>query len=350
MHRCGSTVAIFERAQYGDSRSRIRSEIAGFFVLVISSNSMDSENVQQELTIALDQNKPLIPLIYSRARIPEQLDHRLRQYQQIDFRRGGYDQNFADLVAGLVEQGVVLHATPEADPDEIAERRRQHLGEPVKVQWGEVLSKVPRWALAWGLGWAVYWLVIPVVITMITGTPPGDEDGSLVLFPFAGLVGGIFGGLLAGTVTMLVLRRHASSIAWKHISPSIRVWGLIGPVGTVIATGLALLLAEGPSADAITDFDCSGLNFGECIVGAAGQAIGAVLVSIFILVLAVLVFVLLTLFLIGAVAGGMAVRHIRRLEPGILGRQAIWIVLAWGAGAVLAGLAPLAVVASIQRA
>jgi hypothetical protein len=37
------------------------------------------------------------------------------------------------------------------------------------------------------------------------------------------------------------------------------------------------------------------------------------------------------------------VRHIRRLEPGILGRQAIWVVLGWGAGAVVAVMASIVV-------
>jgi len=39
---------------------------------------------------------------------------------------------------------------------------------------------------------------------------------------------------------------------------------------------------------------------------------------------------------IGMDSGSIILRRCRRLEPGILGRQAFWVVLGWGLGAVLA--------------
>jgi hypothetical protein len=39
----------------------------------------------------------------------------------------------------------------------------------------------------------------------------------------------------------------------------------------------------------------------------------------------------------------LAVRHIRRLEPGILGRQAFWVVLGWGLGADVAAIASMVI-------
>jgi multisubunit Na+/H+ antiporter MnhB subunit len=47
------------------------------------------------------------------------------------------------------------------------------------------------------------------------------------------------------------------------------------------------------------------------------------------------------ILLVGLATGSAAVRRIRRLEPGILGRQAFWVVLGWGLGAVLAMVAVL---------
>ena len=64
-----------------------------------------------------------------------------------------------------------------------------------------------------------------------------------------------------------------------------------------------------------TDSECVGLLIG-ILIGLM-SSIGVVLV-------------------VGLVAGAVAVRRIRRLEPGILGRQAAWVVIGWGLGAVVA--------------
>ena len=58
--------------------------------------------------------------------------------------------------------------------------------------------------------------------------------------------------------------------------------------------------------------------------------------------------ILFALLLIGAFAGWLAVRHIRRLEPGILGRQSILVILGWSAGGIVAVLAAAAVMSLIQ--
>jgi hypothetical protein len=44
---------------------------------------------------------------------------------------------------------------------------------------------------------------------------------------------------------------------------------------------------------------------------------------------------LAAVLIVGLVAGAIAVRRIRRLEPGILGRQTAWVVVGWGLGAVV---------------
>ena len=41
---------------------------------------------------------------------------------------------------------------------------------------------------------------------------------------------------------------------------------------------------------------------------------------------------------IGMGGGSVVPRRCRRLEPGILGRQAFWVVLGWGLGAILAAV------------
>ena len=322
------------------------------FVLVISPDSVASDYVAHELSMAEAHDKPIFPLIYRKATLPQIMAGQLEGFQRLDFRRGGYDQNLADLVAGLIAQGVPPGDAPEATRDRLAERRRQRMGQRVPTKWRAVFSKIPGWALAWGIGWAIYWLVLPIVLLVAAGIFGGDSGGdlegsplgNLMVLPMGGFLGGIVGGLVAGFVTMLVLRRHASTIAWKHMSASIRIWGLVGPIGTTAAGGLAVLFFN-PESVQTPEVDCSALGFAECFGGILVAAFAGAIVVVMLLVLLVLLYVFIALFLIGAVAGGLVVRHIRRLEPGILGRQAVWVVAGWGAGSLSAALASVVAIA-----
>ncbi len=322
------------------------------FLLVISDDSLRSEYVNEELSTALRLRKPIFPLIYRKTRIPPELAPTLNAFQRLDFRKGGYSQNFADLVSGLRGLGVPLEEPGDAPDDQEAQRRRERLGAPVPVRWGSVFGKVPGWALAWALGWTIYWIVLPILIVLLGDSSSMEDAGSLLFMPIGGFVGGLAGGLLAGLVTMLALRRHATNIAWKHMSPSIRIWGLVGPIGTVAAGALALLLVELPFINLLSDLDCSTLSFGDCfgeIVGRTfGSLIGSIIVGVIVLALAILAYALIALFLLGVASGVFAVRHIRRLEPGILGRLAFWVVLGWGAGAVVASIVPFTLLAALE--
>jgi hypothetical protein len=173
-----------------------------------------------------------------------------------------------------------------------------------------------------------------------------SEFERFFLMPLGGLLGGLSGGLLAGIFTMLALRHHAGSIGWKHMSASIRIWGIVGPLGSIVAGAIPFVVVN--FEDFYQDVDCAVLNIGECIGQSMAAALGAAVIGVIVLVLLVILYVLVALFLIGVVAGVLVVRHIRRLEPGILGRQAIWVVLSWGAGAVLAIIVSLLVSSALE--
>jgi hypothetical protein len=226
-------------------------------------------------------------------------------------------------------------------PDELAEQaRRRLLRESPPVRWGDVFRCIPGWALAWALGWLVPWAIVPIVVALGLNRLMGISDpptlGNLLLMPVSGFLGGLIGGLCAGLFTMLALRRHATSIRWKHMSMAIRIWAVAGTIAGAVSFGLFLFGTELPTAS--EPVDCTGLSFAECFQKRMGQAasdtLGQVCLGIFAVLLGA-AFSTLAVLIIGLVAGGAAVRRIRRLEPGILGRQAIWVVLGWGLGAVL---------------
>jgi hypothetical protein len=312
------------------------------FLLVVSPESLQSEWARREFHLAVESHRPVIPLLYRKARIPSELAAPLESYQYIDFRRGSYGENLADLVASLAALGVALHAAQELSPDQLARRQRARLlDEPGPTAWGAVLRRVPGWALAWALGWTVIWAVVPVLVLLgwnrVTQSSTPLDLTPLLILPVWGFVGGLAGGLLAGLFTMLALRRNAASIGWKHMSMAIRIWAIAGTIVSVVAFGLVFLGSEGPTAR--PPVDCSGLGFGDCFVQSMGQSLSDAMAQAcfgFFLLLFGGAFAAVAMLIVGMIAGAVAVRRIRRLEPGILGRQAVWVVLGWGLGAALA--------------
>jgi hypothetical protein len=309
------------------------------YLLVVSPESLASEWAVRELRLAIEHDRPVIPLLYRRARIPEHLRAELESYQYLSFRQGSYAQNLDRLVAELARHGVSMHAL---DPAAIERQdRRRLLDKPPPVEWGSVLTKVPGWAFAWGLGWLVIWSIVSVVASLgfnrILGLPLDADLSQLLWMPVCGFVGGFAGGLLAGLLTMLALRFHAASIGWKHQKIATGIWAVAGTIACALIFALLLFGAQGsePSEPA----DCSGLNPVECFQARLGQsmsdALGTACLGVFAILFAVMGSAAVSLIL-GLIAGGVAVRRIRRLEPGILGRQAAWVVIGWGLGALLA--------------
>lgn len=308
------------------------------FLLVVSPQWLKSEWGQREFRLAVESKRPVIPLLYGKADLPREL----ASYQYINFRQGSYAENLADLVAALARHGVALHEAQELAPEEMARRSRARLlREPGPTDWGAVFGRVPGWALAWALGWTVMWALMPIVVSVgfdrVMGVRTTLKTQDLLLLPVCGFVGGLAGGLLAGLFTMLALRRNAGSIRWKHMSMAFRIWAVAGTIVALVAFGLIFVSSERP-ADS-PPVDCTGLSFGECFSQSMGQGLSDALQQVcfgaIILIFGGALAAVGMLF-VGLVTGGAAVRRIRRLEPGILGRQAFWVVLGWGLGAVLA--------------
>ena len=173
---------------------------------------------------------------------------------------------------------------------------------------------------------------------------------AFILILIGGGIGGFAGGLLAGLFTMLALRPNAPSISWKHMSPTIRIWGISGPLGMIVS-GLitSVLIAIGAISVQSADPDCSA-GFGDCVGQIIGSAIGEAIALVIFIGIVFLLFVLAAWFLTGLFAGRLAVRHIRRLEPGITNRQAWSVSTGWGCGAIVAAIVTIIVVGIISSA
>lgn len=335
LHQRGAQV-FFDRSDLrpgDDWRQVILDNIRGckVFIFVVSPISVTRPEVLWELEQARMAQKRVIPVIYQTAKMSRELSEYIGRIQYVDLRSGGYTDNFQILLDGLVAGGALPQPPGE----------RQFLRKAEPVRWKAVWGKMPGWGLAWGLGWFIFWLIVILLLLILSLSNNPDLRGEdflafLAIAVCGGVSGGI-GGLAAGFITMVVLRRHATGVGWLHMSPAIGIWAVSGPLGTALSVGLTVLLINiGLIAVSAPAGDCSGVSFQDCI----GQIFTAAIQYAINLMVALCAFSLLfmvgTWFLTGMFAGWWAVRRIRRIEPGVSRKQSTGVSLGWGCGSVVA--------------
>jgi hypothetical protein len=302
------------------------------FVLILSPDSMESRYVREEVNKALELGKPIFPILYRSAKWIDKIESLVKDIQTLDLRSGSYTDNFYKLVDGLIEAGAIKAATDE----------RPFIRQPTKTSLRVVFSKIPGWAFVWSLGWLVFSTVIFLFlfIFIVLQNKAGLEDIlNFLAVLFSGMTGGFVGGLVAGLFTMLALRPYAPSISWKHMSPTIRIWVMSGPLGMIVAGLITVItLAAVGIGTTTAPPDCSGIRFDQCIrqyFSAAQQEPFVIIIKTLVLFL---LFVNIVWFLTGMFAGWLAVRHIRMLEPGITRKQGWSVSAGWGCGAIVAAM------------
>jgi len=301
------------------------------FILILSPDAVESKYVREEVNKALELGKTIFPILYRPAKWTGEFEALVREIQTLDLRSGSYADNFQKLVDGLLEAGAGK-ATGE----------RPFLRSHTKVAMSVVLSKIPGWAFAWSLGWLILSLVAFILLLLWSSIQKSQVDNALlnfILFVLSGSIGGFAGGLIAGLFTMLALRPNAPSIAWRHMSPTIRIWGISGPLGLIVSgTATWIMYSMGILRMPEIALNCDDLGVIECVFMSLITAIiGAVLLLIF-LVIIFLLFVVFTWFFTGVLAGRQSVKHIRRLEPGITESQSRSVSLGWGCGSLVAAV------------
>jgi hypothetical protein len=311
------------------------------FIVVLSPDAMESPYVREEVNKALELGKTIFPILYRPAKWTGEFESIVEDIQTLDLRSGSYTDNFHKLVDGLIEAGAVRLATYE----------RPFLRQPTKTSLNIVFSKIPGWAFAWSLGWLVFWMVVIIALAMIVmsqGKLGSGDFLNFLLILICGAVGGFTGGLLAGLFTMLTLRPNAPSISWKHMSPTIRIWGISGPLGMIVSGVITtFMIAVGAISVQQQELNCEGIS--QCIGAAFGQVLGEFFITAVLVLLVFLIFVVAAWFLTGMFAGWLAVRHIRRLEPGITRGQGLRVSAGWGCGAIVAAMIMISLLGMISK-
>ena len=258
------------------------------FILVLSPDAVGSKHVRAEVKSALELGKTIFPILYRPSKMTGRFKSLVEEVQTLDLRSGSYTDNFQKLVEGLIEAGAAK-----------VKRKRRFSRQPAIAPLSILLSKVPGWASAWSLGWLIYWFAFAVFFAVgrrMSDSGNNTDLGFMIPFVVSGGIGGFVAGSIAGIFTMLALRQNAPSIQWKHMSPVILIWGLSGLLG--ILPAFVVILSSLPG-----------------YLTQVGFAVWC--------------------FLTGLVAGVLAVRHIRRLEPGITNFQSAAVSLGWGSAALV---------------
>ena len=167
----------------------------------------------------------------------------------------------------------------------------------------------------------------------------------------SGTIGGFAGGLIAGLFTMLSLRPNAPSISWRHMSPTIRIWGISGPFGMALS-GIVIWILYSTGFLTAPEFDvsCDNLGIIECIVLAFFTILIQTIVWFFAIGFVFLLFVVSIWFFTGLLAGRQVVRHLRKLEPGITNRQSRGVSIGWGCAAIVAAIVTISLLVIISNA
>lgn len=301
------------------------------FILVLSPDAAASKYVLEEVNKAVELGKTIFPILYRPGKWTGEFESLIKEIQTLDLRSGSYTDNFQKLVDGLIEAGAGK-----------ANTERPFLRQSTNTPMNIVLSKVPGWAFAWSAGWLVFWVVAVIVLGIVVSSQngiTGEDLFNFFLILVCGTIGGFTGGLLAGLFTMLALRPNAPSISWKHMSPTIRIWGISGPLGMIVSGVItAIMLGVGAISVQSAEPDCSGVDFKNCIGQIVGSALGEAIGLVIIILLVFFLLVIIAWFLTGMFAGWQSVRHIRKLEPGITNRQGWQVSAGWGCGAIVAAI------------
>ena len=305
------------------------------FLLVLSPDAAESRYVNEELNKALELGKPVFPILYRPGQWNDEISALIKQVQTLDLRSGSYTDNFYRLVDGLIAAGAVRPASYQ----------KPFLRQPSRPGMRVILGKAFGWAGVWSLGWLVFWaltFLFLFIFIMIQNRADRQDFLNFLVFSLSGLTGGFVGGAIAGLLSMLALRPYASSISWKHMSPTIRIWAISGPAGMIVSGILTVaMLIVGIISVKSPPADCTGQGIGQCFGQIFGNALGEAIGTLILILAVFLLFVIITWFLTGMFAGWLVVRHVRRLEPGITRRQGWGVSAGWGCGAIVAALIAL---------
>lgn len=88
------------------------------FLVVLSPECINSKNVVKELSIADSNDRPILPIVYKKCKIPPEMDYQLAGLQWIEFEGRAFEEALSFLVKALQARLKLTNSDPQSrSPD-----------------------------------------------------------------------------------------------------------------------------------------------------------------------------------------------------------------------------------------
>ena len=156
-------------------------ERSSTFMVVLAPESMESQNVKDELSYAIDAGKHILPVIIKPCKVPL----RLRRFQHVDFTDKPYKESLAEIKRLLsdtqrIPTGTVPPNKPAADPKDIPAAFKGTRSQPAEKTPGR---KVVMPAVAIGILGIIVAAVFMVTRGGLLASPPATSTSTATLAP-----------------------------------------------------------------------------------------------------------------------------------------------------------------------
>lgn len=185
----------------------------------------------------------------------------------------------------------------------------------IKVQ--SIAMKTLGWSAVWSLNWGINWTIFSISIYIAVGVATKGfnwilyEFGMIILRAFgAGAFSGSLGGMLAGLVTLFILRRAEPAIRWKQIWTADPGWAIGSTLIGLVSGNLVYYVGGGNRLGLSKRFNVDGP-----------------LDLLFFLLLGTL----LTWIIMGMIQGWRTGLAVQRADSSIQKGQVMDLALWWGA-------------------
>lgn len=133
------------------------------FLIILSPESIASQNVKDEIGYAIDSGKHILPVMIKQCDVP----FRMRRFQYVDFTKDDYDERFTDIKALLSNTAQLPTATEAEKSSSPAKTPVPKVAEPKKPQATATSSS--RKLLPWLLGGGAAVIVIIILVVSLSG-------------------------------------------------------------------------------------------------------------------------------------------------------------------------------------
>jgi hypothetical protein len=201
-------------------------------LVIVSPDSMQSTNVEDEWQYYLDRGKPILPILWR----PADMHFQLNRIQYIDFHKQSYEVALRELVAEMQRQGIDIEETVQTVPPVVQPPRSSVPTPTVSSQPPYARPRSNR-GLSIAIGAGVMVIIAAVVVVLLNFLPSQQQNAqnTEIALQNAGLTEAL-------AARQIELEASQTAIAYRD------QLALTQQAGAIAATAAAIRLTETAAA------------------------------------------------------------------------------------------------------